>query len=74
MIIYHQNNRGAFARNRIFLWVGQSFLHPRISINGGAAPAPAVVNVTHQQLRMWRSSMWLFLLEPVRRIVEWANS
>jgi hypothetical protein len=32
------------------------------------------VNVTHQQLRMWRAGLLLFLVEPIRKIVEWVNS
>ena len=34
----------------------------------------AVVNVTHQQLRAWRAGLLLFLVEPIRKIVEWVNS
>lgn len=43
-MIYHQNNRGAFARTRTFLWIGQALLHPRIAITSGAPPAPAAGN------------------------------
>ena len=42
MIIYHQNNRGAFARNRVWYWMTQPLLHPRISVTSAAAPAPSV--------------------------------
>jgi hypothetical protein len=37
MIIYHQSNIAAFAGNHVFYWIGQPFLHPRITITSAAA-------------------------------------
>lgn len=44
MIIYRQNNRGAFAGNHTFLWMLQPFLHPIISVTSETA-VPTVLPV-----------------------------
>lgn len=39
MIIYHQNNRAAFAGNHRWMWPGQPHFHSRVGSPGSATPS-----------------------------------